>query len=126
MTIDFKLKTDTENKEEIYSKNGYVIEMNSVTNNELPIITADNALLYNQTMAIFGTINKGQLIEAPDFGFNPNTKRGTQNSDASSYLNIIGMVEQFADMASELFNDNEEIMAYVATHYNEIEVGGIK
>lgn len=122
MILDFKLATDSERNEEIYNQNGYKIEMNPITNNELPNMTYDNGLLYNQTMALFATINKGQLIENPFFGLNPIVKRKMQNSDATGQMYQLSLLEELSDMITEFFLENPEIMNYISTKMTTIEI----
>lgn len=126
MTIDFKLVTDSERKEEIYNQNGYQIEMISATNNELPVITDDNALLFNQTIALFATINKGQLIDSPYFGLNPSNKRKMQNSDITAQMYQIAIMEELSDMITTLFLNNYEILDYASNTLSYIQIDSIK
>lgn len=122
MTIDFKLKTDPEKNDEIYSRNGYVIEMNPATNNELPIITDDLSLLYNQSVAIIATINKGQLIEAPNFGITPTIKQRTQNDDITGQLYQMALMDELSAILTDFFLDNDEITEYVSNNFSTIEI----
>lgn len=122
MTIDFKLKTDPEKNDEIYSKDGYVIEMNPATNNELPIIIDDLSLLYNQSVAIIPTINKGQLIESPDFGITPTIKQRTQNDDITGKLYQMALMDELSAILTDFFLENDEITEYVSNNFSTIEI----
>lgn len=122
MTLDFKLATDSERNEEIYNQNGYKIEMNPITGNELPFMTYDNGFLYNQTMALFATISKGQLIENPLFGLNPVVKRKMQNNNATGQMYKLSLLEELSDMITDFFLENPEIMDYISTEMTTIEI----
>lgn len=120
--IDFKLRTDENNKDMIYSPNGYEIEMIPYTNNELPLITESIPIIYNQTLAIYGTINQGQMIDNPNFGLNVVTKRKMQNSDITGNMYQMKLLEELSDMIMDMFLANKEILDYVSNINSMIEI----
>lgn len=120
--IDFKLETDSEKKEEIYNQNGYKIEMLDYTNNELPVITDNLGFLYNQTLALFATIRKGQLIENLEFGLDPVSERKIMNSDISGQMFLLSILDELSEMITEFFLENQEIMEYIQTQIAIVEI----
>lgn len=120
--IDFKLETDSDRKEEIYNQNGYKIEMLDYTNNELPVITDNLGFLYNQTLALFATIRKGQLIENLEFGLDPVSERKIMNSDISGQMFLLSILDELSEMITEFFLENQEIMEYIQTQIAIVEI----
>lgn len=100
----------------------YTIKMTEVSNKELPLIVNDAGVLYNQTIALFGTINKGQLEDAPSFGFTPSYKVFSLYDNVSRSIYTTNLLGELQEMISAFFIDNPEILDFAQKQYSEIVI----
>lgn len=121
--IDFRIKRDGADKA-MQSKNGFVLEMDTSTSLEVPVITDDLGELYTQTLAVMATINKGQLKDNPNYGITPDWKVQMNNVAGLDDVYRTKMLTELSDLAMDFFINNEEILNYVSSEYSVIEVGG--
>lgn len=120
--IDFKIKRDSKN--EINSKEGLVIEMDMAGDNEIPLITSNMAELYTQTLALFATINKGQIKSDKNFGITSDYKIKMSDNGVISETYRAKLTEDLMNMASEAFLENEELLEFASNEYIVMDVGG--
>lgn len=117
--MDFKLYSVNDT---ITSGDFYHIEMNSITNNELPLFTTDYAELYIQSVAILATVNKGQLTEYTSKGITPRYKRLSQSPDVQGRIYQIKVLEELADMVMTLLQNNYGLLDYALKNEADLQV----
>lgn len=123
MTIDFKLESwDLDGGNGITNRKGYKVKMNEITANELPLITSNVEELYMQSVAIFPTINKGQMKHYPDYGIEPKLKAYSNQPTALGVSSQYKLLEQMASMVEGLFMDNTDILEFAKYQQSEIRV----
>lgn len=119
MTLDFRLE-QTNNT--MTSTDGYYkFAMDSTCGNEIPQWTTDYAEIHNQTLALFATINKGQLTNYPSFGVSPRYKNDI-NQVGQSKANMVMILEELSSMIYDYFLDNVELQAWAAQHYSILKL----
>lgn len=119
--IDFKIKRNERN--EINSKDGIVIEMDFAGDYEIPLITNNLAELYTQTLNIFATINKGQLPHNKDFGVTDDYKVKMEGNGVMKEVYRGRLIEDLMNMATEAFIDNKELLEFASKEYIVVDVG---
>lgn len=94
------------------------------TNNELVAIVDDPALLYAQTLVIFGTLLKGELPHSTDMGIEAGYKVLSNRSSPEGVYAKQKVLEQTALMVENLFSDNEEILEFALATESEMQHEG--
>lgn len=119
--IDFKLTRTLNNIKR--GESNYEIEMNSNLNNEIPYFTDDYSELHTQTMALFSTINRGQIPLYDDFGIQK-VSRQVVNMQGMYEVGIIAVLEDIAEMVMEYFEQNDEIREWGMENYLTFQMTG--
>lgn len=122
MTADFKIQRN--NKNEINSKDGLILEMDTASDYETPAVTTMLAELYTQTLTLFATINKGQLSGDKDFGMTTEYKMKMQGTGFDTQLYRSKLVDDLMSMASTLFIENNELLEFANKEMVVLDVGG--
>lgn len=123
MTIDFALESfDLSGGSGITNRKGYKVKMNDITANELPILVSDEEILYMQSVAIFPTINQGQMKYYPNYGIEARLKAYSNQPSALGVSSQYRLLEQLASMVEELFMDNPDILEFAKYQQSEIRV----
>lgn len=94
------------------------------TDNELVAIVEEPALLYAQSLVIFGTLLKGELSHAPEMGIEAGYKVLSNRSSPEGVYAKQKVLEQTASMVQTFLAENEEMLNFALESESEMQHEG--